>query len=177
MFSRAARILASVPRPPSQLCFPGGLLLARPRSLLEPPDPRAPQRAARNSASCPSAVRAGPSGNRSARPWARSTSATTAERARARCSGARTISSARSSRSPPGGPCSRTPRRPLLRAPRGLGALRLAARVQDRERVDALPHVLARLLAKGLLARGQIHDVVGELEGQAEPLPILLEPG
>jgi hypothetical protein len=47
--------------------------------------------------------------------------------------------------------------------------------VQDRERVDALAQVLSRLLAEGLLAGRQVHDVVGELEGQTERLAVLLE--
>ena len=52
-----------------------------------------------------------------------------------------------------------------------LVGLRPVERVDHREREHALAQVLSRLLAERLLARGEVHDVVGELEGEAERSP------
>jgi hypothetical protein len=48
----------------------------------------------------------------------------------------------------------------------------LVERVEDRQRVDAFAEVLSGLLAELLLARREVHHVVGELEGQAEALAV-----
>ena len=79
---------------------------------------------------------------------------------------------ARSPAPAPGARPTAGPPRGARAGPRAVGALE---RVQDGERVHTLAQVLPRLLPERRLARGEVHDVVGQLERQAQGLAEPLE--